>query len=625
MVPAMLIDEKSPNLLFKQCSVPTISQTVVQLKKNIMQHDSELKYLVAEKYRDLINISNEIAKLNDNSFYLDHSIATICFKENKYRIKTCYKSITRIAVKHNGIRTRNLLLKNWLNRLEYMLLTSDNAGNLLDFCETYYIIRSSYGPELDSCKALNTQLKQVFDSLDTLLLERIVKKNSNIKELEAGLVSVIILNRFKDYPSLMRWFFHQRFNYLKTIFDIKHKLEYINCTIQICNMVRDQTLNYKLYSSLAAINEQHEGLTDAKFFDTEMGGMDTLYNIWLQDVSKDVLKSYIKQSSKLTIPDLFSFFKNILSLFEESALLVEFLLIEHNSLLLQISELFFDDYLKLVIRNINHVDLSLSDSSQKVFGPFSDATLESLAKMPVIEPPENRLVSNYLQLVSIYENEINPLNNLKAFVQKSKELEICNLRTLLLGRILHCQNVISELLDKVQYSLLESLNRLPPDQSINNIFALVSLSSLPGLNAVTSSPTDYSTLISRWLWSYLLHQLEILKPRLLALNEGDLDSFIDIFYEYCCLLMPNVIFHEVYRHPCFANLRELVVIKIAEIISSKGCYYLERHFLSNFLLTSSLKRGKLRENCQEKDAKLSNRVYRQNRFLFVPLLLIPDP
>lgn len=624
MVPATLIDEKSPNLLFKKLNVSAINQVVVQLEKKIQQHDSELKYLVAEKYRDLINISNEIAKLNNSSVYLDHNIATICFKENNYCIKSYYKSIPRVVLKHSG-RTRNLLLKNWLYRLEYMLLNSDNTGSLLDFCETYFIILNTYGTELDSCKPFNTQLKRVFVSLDTLLLERIVKENRDIKELEVGLVSVIILNRFRDYTSLMQWFFHQRLNYLKTIFDIKHKFAYIVCTIQICNMVKDQTLNYKLYSSLAAINERHHGLADATFFNTEMGGVDTLYNIWLRDVSEDILKSYIDQSSKLSVPGLFSFFKTILSQFEESASLVDLLLIQPNSLLLRISELFFDDYSKLVIRNIDHVDLSLSASSQQVFGPFSDTTLESLDKLPLIEPPENRLVSNYLQLFGIYENEIIPLTDLRTFVQKSKELEICNLRTLLLGRILQCQSAISELLNKVQRSLLESLNRLPPHQSISNIFAVVSLSSLPSINDAMSSPIDYSTVINRWLWSYLLHQLEILKPKFLALHEGDLDSFIDVFYEYCCLLMPNVIFHNVYRHPCFANLREHIVIKIAEIISSKGCCFLEKHFLSNFLQARSLKRDKLRENCRKRDVKSSNRVYEQNRFLFVPLLLIPDP
>lgn len=127
--------DKTADELFEEYSVEDVGRIMTKLSDDVTDKKQKLKFLVGSKYRDLLNVADDIIKMNSITTLENDQLMKLAFKKSNYNSKSLsnlskFNSfIQQSQINKVQIENRPIIFKNAVHDLNYSLISLKN--NLL--------------------------------------------------------------------------------------------------------------------------------------------------------------------------------------------------------------------------------------------------------------------------------------------------------------------------------------------------------------------------------------------------------------------------------------------------------------------------------------------------------------
>jgi hypothetical protein len=130
-----IILQKSADDLFENYSVEELGKIIAKLGDDVTTKRQRLKFLVGKKYRDLLNVADDIIKMNNITFSENECLMNLAFKKSDYNSKSLNnlskfnKSLHHLEIEKVQDENRQTILHNVVHDLNYSLITLKHMVN----------------------------------------------------------------------------------------------------------------------------------------------------------------------------------------------------------------------------------------------------------------------------------------------------------------------------------------------------------------------------------------------------------------------------------------------------------------------------------------------------------------
>lgn len=282
---------KTANELFEEYSVEELGKLMTRLSDDVNTKKQKLKLLVGNKYRDLLNVADDIIRMNDVTSVENEELMKLAFKKSDYNSKSLpnlFKfnlHIQQLEIERVQDDNRSIILRNVVHDLNYNLInlkqnllaevqSSDDINSQIDtvsvgninnsssididenfdyykalsstisngfvvFAKQIYLIKYFFGNDIKEHPELFAVIKykQLCEEFNTLL-------EVNVMKLKHDVDSDFILNIFVSYlvaksqspKDVLQWLLDKRLKYFEqlanTHISFQELLSYVFITIQ---------------------------------------------------------------------------------------------------------------------------------------------------------------------------------------------------------------------------------------------------------------------------------------------------------------------------------------------------------------------------------------------------------
>lgn len=160
---------KTADDLFEEYSVEELGNLMTRLSDDVNTKKQKLKFLVGNKYRDLLNVADDIIKMNEITTVENEKLMKLAFKRSDYNSKSLSNlskfnvHLQQIQVEKVRDENRSVILRNVVHDLNYSLITlKHHLTAELQFLEENYATAN----EISNVNSRNQQLMDLDENLD---------------------------------------------------------------------------------------------------------------------------------------------------------------------------------------------------------------------------------------------------------------------------------------------------------------------------------------------------------------------------------------------------------------------------------------------------------------------------
>lgn len=293
------IINKNADELFVEYSVDEVGRIVEKLNDDVTTKRQRLKMLVGNKYRDLLNVADDIIKMNEITTLENEKLMDLAFKRSNYNSKSLSnlskfnKSLKTFRIEKIQNQNRKTILHNVVHDLNYSLITlkheitlenpinnndrsiidSDDLDDQIDnyqpvsnnFSNTFvliakhiFLVNYFFKEEIneESKSFAIAKFNQLCEEFNNLIESHLINlTHESDSDFVLNLLLAYLISNHTTPTLTIQWLLEKRLSYVETLIQSDTKfqdlLTYIFITIEYVKVakVRISSLIYRLKNS----------------------------------------------------------------------------------------------------------------------------------------------------------------------------------------------------------------------------------------------------------------------------------------------------------------------------------------------------------------------------------------
>lgn len=255
------IISKNADELFAEYTVEELGQIIDKVNKDVTSKRQRLKMLVGNKYRDLLNVADDIIKMDTITIKQNDEIMNLTYKKSNYNSKRLANlskfntDIQNLKLQKHQIENKHKMFNNVVHDLSYLILTLKNNLNFEAHEDELFEIHPydhqdllmNFEESSDNYKPISTHLINdfVIISKQIYLIDYFFQQTL---ESQSSQLSVLQFHQLRnEFHSIIEFYIAQLKHESDSDFSLNLSLSYListKKTVDIVEWMTDKRLKY---------------------------------------------------------------------------------------------------------------------------------------------------------------------------------------------------------------------------------------------------------------------------------------------------------------------------------------------------------------------------------------------